>query len=1096
MSHTDTAESVPLSSPARPPGQLTDLPMLRSVPAHHARVSKALAAVLLLAGSLQIAQAQSGPSANSSGAELSGTERSAAVVEPKLFGNLQWRNVGPNRGGRSISVTGTTARPLEYYFGATGGGVWKTTDGGNSWNPMGDGQFGTSSVGAIAQCEANPDIVWAGFGEVQFRGNVIPGDGVYRSTDAGKTWTHKGLKSSTGQQMVGRIRIDPTDCNRLYAAVLGDPYGPNEERGVFRSTNGGDSWEKVLFRNNNSGAVDLVIDPSNPRTLYAGFWQAYRKEWLLASGGPGSGLFKSTDGGSTWTELTKNAGLPKGIWGKVGVSVSPADPNRVYAIIEADSGGVFMSNDAGATFTQVSDDRNLRQRAFYYTRIVADPKDKETVYVLNVQFWRSRDGGKTWSPINVPHGDNHDLWIDLQNNQRMIESNDGGANVSWNAGDTWTGQPYPTAQMYDVRVTNHFPYQICGGQQDNSTACVPSDGDGSYWHAPGGCETGPVTPHPGDVNLFYAACYGGSMSFMSRITGQQRAVNVWPVNPMGNSAVDLKERFQWNHPITASQHDPSAVYVGSQHVWKSTNGGEGWTQISQDLTYAEPGTLGASGGDITRDQTSVEYYGTVWRIAESSHAKGELWTGSDDGKVHITRNDGESWADITPKDLPKFSRVHEIDVSPHTPGKAYVAAVRYRSQDVQPYVYKTTDYGATWTKITATIPEGHYVRTVREDLKRPGLLYAGTEMGVLVSFDDGANWQSLQLNLPTVQVPGLVLKDDDIVIATHGRSYWVLDNIAPLREAAAAMADKALHVFAPSPTVRTLSRPVENYRRTKQFAPEFDYYLGRDADTVTIEILQADGKVVRTVTGARRAEGDSARRRGGGGGGAQVGVTAGHHRYRWDMRYPGPRDFPGLIMWSANTQGPLAPPGNYQVRVRANGETVTQPFTITKDPRLTDVADADLTAQFELSSRVAGRVDDAHRAVLQIRDVKTQVDDRLTKSNNGALAREANAFKTGISGVEGEVYQVRMQARQDPLNYPIKLNNQLAALRGVIESADARPTTQSVEAFTVLSGQLEGQLTKLQVLFEKDLAKLNDRLKGLGLEPIVVPSLGASRVVF
>lgn len=1041
----------------------------------------AIGAVLLLPGSPTAAQ----------------QVQADAGMDPSLFSSLTWRNVGPNRGGRSIAVAATPSRPLEYYFGATGGGVWKTTDAGNSWNPVGDGQFATSSAGALDQCYANPDVVWVGFGEVQLRGNVIPGDGVYRSTDAGETWEHRGLASSTGQQMVGRVRIDPNDCNRVYVAVLGDPYGPNDERGVYRTTDGGATWERILHRGNQAGAVDLVLDPSNPRTLYAGFWQVYRKEWKLDSGGPGSGLWKSTDGGDTWTELTRNPGLPTTTWGKVGVSVSGADPNRVYAIVEADQGGVFVSNDAGATWERVSEDRNLRQRAFYYTRLYADPVDRETVYVVNVQFWRSRDGGRTWSNINVPHGDNHDLWIDPTNNQRMINSNDGGANVSWNGGQTWTGQAYPTAQMYDVRVTNHFPYHICGGQQDNSTACVPMDGDGTYMYAPGGCETGPVTPHPGDVDLFYAACYGGSMSFMSRITGQNRAINVWPVNPMGNSAVDLRERFQWNHPITASHHDPRVVYVGSQHVWRSNNGGQSWTRISDDLTYAEPETLGPSGGDITRDQTSVEYYGTVWRITESPHAAGELWVGSDDGKLHITRDDGRSWIDITPPDLPKFSRVHEIDVSPHTPGKAYFAAVRYRSQDVNPYVYRTNDYGRTWTKIVNGVPQGHYVRTVREDLVRPGLLYAGTEMGVLVSFDDGANWQSLQLNLPAVQVPGLVLKDDDVVISTHGRSYYVLDNVTPLRHAAAAVASARVHLYPVPTAIRTLSRVTENYSRRKAFLPEIDYYLGQEAEEVTLEILDARGELIRSFTARRgEARGGGGGGFGGGGGGNALSTDAGHHRFRWDMRYPGPRDFPGLIFWGANTQGPLAPPGVYQARLTAHGQTFTESFEIVKDPRLTTVTQADFNEQFRLSTEIAARVDDAHRAVLQIRGVREQVDDRLTKSSDAALAREAGTFREGISGVEEEVYQVRLEARQDPLNFPIKLNNQIAAIRGIVESADARPTDQSREAFTFLSGELDVQLTRLQVLFTEELGRLNDRLRSLGLDPITVPVLEENRITF
>lgn len=1015
----------------------------------------------------------------------------APAVSADLFSSLEWRSLGPNRGGRSIGVAGTVARPLEYYFGAAGGGVWKTVDAGTTWIPVGDGQFKTSSVGAMAQCEANPDIVWAGMGETQFRGNVIPGDGVYRSTDAGKTWTHMGLASATGQQMIARIRIDPTNCDRVFVAAFGDPFGPSEERGVYRTTNGGSSWDRVYERGNKAGAVDLYFDPNNPQTIYAGFWEAYRNDWSLSSGGPGSGLVRSTDGGTTWTDLTRNPGLPKGIWGKVGVTVSGADANRVYAIIEADSGGVFVSNDAGATFTQVSDDRNLRQRAFYYTRIVADPKDKETVYVLNVQFHRSRDGGKTWEQISVPHGDNHDLWIASDNPQRMIQSNDGGANVSWNAGASWTPQPFPTSQMYDVRTTSHFPYHVCGGQQDNSTACVPVDGDGTYMYAPGGCETGPVEPDPDNADLYYAACYGGALSYMSRITGQQRAVNVWPVNPMGNSAIDLKERFQWNSPITASRHTPGVVYTASQHVWRSANGGGSWTRISGDLSYAEPNTLGPSGGDITRDQTSVEYYGTVWRLTESPHTAGELWAGSDDGQLQLTRNDGQSWSVITPSDLPKFSRIHEIDVSPHTPGKAYLAAVRYRSQDVKPYLYRTDDYGRSWTKITTGIPDGSYPRTVREDLKRPGLLYAGTETGVLVSFNDGLSWQSLSLNLPAVQVPGLVLNADDIVIATHGRGYYVLDNLTPLRQATADVAQRDVFLFKPATTVRTLSRPAESYNRVKEYLPEIDYYLGQDADTVTLEILDGTGRVIQTFGGAK-ATSDSAPR----GGGARLNVSMGQHRFTWDMRYPGPRDFPGLIMWGANTQGPLAPPGRYQARLTAQGQTLTEPFEIVADPRLTTVSQADFDAQFKLSSEVAGRVDDAHRGVLQVRDVRSQVDDRLGKSDNGGLRSEANAFKAKMAAVEGEIYQVKMQARQDPLNYPIKLNNQLAALRGIIESADARPTAQSQEAFTVLSGELETQLTLLQKVFDDDLAKLNDRLRQLGLEPIVVPALSGRRVMF
>lgn len=992
-----------------------------------------------------------------------------ASFDPSRFEALQWRNVGPDRGGRSIAVAGTPARVHEYYFGATGGGLWKTTDGGVTWSPVGDGQFGSSSVGALAQCYADPDVVYAGMGEVQLRGNIIPGDGVYRSTDAGESWTHVGLASSTGQQMVGRIRVHPTDCRRAWVAVLGDVYGANPERGIYRTSDAGDTWEKVLYRDDKTGAVDLVVDPSNPDVLYASLWEVFRRPWMLSSGGPGSGLFKSTDGGGTWTELTRNPGLPPGIVGKIGVSVSGADPNRVYAIIEAEEGGVFASDDGGATWTRVSTDRNLRQRAFYYTRIYADPMDRETVYVLNVQFWRSRDGGSTWESIAVPHGDNHDLWIADDDNQRMINSNDGGANVSVNAGASWTGQAYPTAQMYDVSLTSHFPYHICGGQQDNSASCVPSDGDGSYFYDVAGCETGPVTPHPEDTNVYYGACYGGSLQVLDRSTGQSRAINVWPVNPMGNSAGDIQERFQWNSPIRTSPHDPEKVYVASQHVWESTDRGQSWRRISPDLTYADPSTLGPSGGPITRDQTSVEYYATVWEIAPSPHEAGTIWVGSDDGRVHLTRNGGGDWQDVTPPDLPKFSRVYRIEVSPHNPAKAYVAAVRYRMQDVAAYAYRTEDYGRSWTKIVDGVPEGHFVRVVREDLKRPGLLYAGTEHGVLVSFDDGGRWHPLQLNLPDVSVPGMALRDDDVVIATHGRSYYVLDNVEPLRQYGASVTQASLHLFRPAVAIRTLSTTPDNYGRRKSFGPQVDYWLGADADTVRVEVLDRTGELIRSydVTGTR--------------------ARAGLNRFQWDMRYPPAAEFPGMIFWAANTSGPLAPPGSYQVRVTAHGQTQVQPLEIRKDPRLDHVSDADLQAQFRLASEIRDRTDDANRAVMAIRELKGEIDERLGQAEDDALAATAGVFKEEMSAVEGEIYQVRMEARQDPLNFPIKLNNQIAALRGVVESADARPTDQAVEAYRELSRLLDAELRRLAEIVEARMPELNRMLRQLELEEITAP---------
>ncbi|MFW6206705.1 MAG: VPS10 domain-containing protein, partial [Gemmatimonadota bacterium] len=800
--------------------------------------------------------------AGTPGTLLHAQSSAEAVFDDSTFDALEWRNVGPNRGGRSIAVAGTTARPNEYYFGATGGGVWKTVDGGANWFPVGDGQFATPSAGALGQCEADPDVVYAGFGEVQLRGNVIPGDGVYRTTDGGETWTHLGLDSETGQQMVGRVRVHPDDCDTAFAAVLGDPFGPNETRGVYRTRDGGENWEQVLFESEQAGAVDLVLDPSNPDVIYAGFWEVFRRPWMLHSGGPGSGLYKSMDGGDTWTELSDNPGLPEGLWGKVGVSVSGADPDRVYAIVEAEDGGVFRSDDGGESWEHVSDDRNLRQRAFYYTRIYADPMDPETVYVLNVQFWRSRDGGEEWESISVPHGDNHDLWIDPTDNLRMIEANDGGANVSLNAGSSWTGQLYPTAQMYTISTTSHYPYHICGGQQDNSTVCVPSDGNGSYWYSAGGCESGWVQQHLVDPELFYAGCYGGQLTAYDQETGQARSVQVWPVNPMGHSAWDIRERFQWTFPIVSSPLEPDLVYVASQHLWRSTNRGQSWEQISPDLTLAEEETLGPSGGPITRDQTSVEYYATIFSIAPSHFDAATIWTGSDDGLVHITRDGGENWTDVTPEELPEFSRIHFIDASPHEPGKAVLAATRYRSQDVTPYIYRTDDFGDSWTRITDGIPEGHHVRGVREDPVRPGLLFAGTEKGVWVSFDDGQNWQSLQLDLPAVSIHALEVRDDDVIIASHGRGYWVLDDITPLRQLSTEVAEARAHLFEPATAVRSRSRTTYGDGRyiggrSKDISSLNVYYhLAEPADEVELEILDADGEVIRSFTATRDEEED------------------------------------------------------------------------------------------------------------------------------------------------------------------------------------------------------------------------------------------------
>ncbi len=796
--------------------------------------------------------------------------------DTQFFSGLRWRNIGRNRGGRSIGVAGSPSRPFEYYFGATGGGLWKTTDGGTTWRPVTDTALRTSSVGTVAVSESNPDIVYIGTGETELRGDIIQGDGLYKSTDAGKTWAPSGLAET---QAIGRIRIHPTNPDIVYVAALGHPFGPNPERGVFRSIDGGRTWKNVLFRSERAGAVDLCLDPKNPQVLFAAIWEVFRTPYSLSSGGPGSGLFKTTDGGDHWEEITRNPGLPKGLIGKIGVSVSGADSSRVWAIVEAEDGGIFRSDDGGTSWTKVNDERRFRQRAFYYTRIYADPKNRDRVCVLNTGFYRSGDAGKTFTTIRVPHGDNHDLWLAPNDPQRMINGNDGGANVSANGGETWTGQRYPTAQLYHVVTTAHVPYHVCGSQQDNSTACVPSNGNGDEFYEVGGGESGYIAPDPRNTNIFYAGSYGGLLTRYDRSTGQMRQINVWPENPMGHSSKDIRERFQWTYPIVFSPTDARVLYVGSQHVWRTTNEGQSWERISEDLTRAEPKTMGPSGGPITFDQTGVETYATIFTIAPSPKDPGVIWAGSDDGVVSITRDGGKTpWQRVTPPDLPDLARISLIEASPHKPGTAYLAANRYQQDDWAPYFYRTDDYGRTWTKIVNGIGARDFARAIREDPKRPGLLFAGTEHAVYVSFDNGANWQSLALNLPVTPVHDVAVKDNDVVIATHGRSFYVLEGVGVLRQLTPAVAQSDVYLFDPPDAVRSVSRGVT-----------VDYYLKQPADKVTIDILDAQGNPVCSFSGAaadekQRAESAQPEEERFRAAAPRASTRAGMNRFVWDMR--------------------------------------------------------------------------------------------------------------------------------------------------------------------------------------------------------------------
>ena len=1005
-------------------------------------------------------------------------------IDTAFYKGLEWRNIGPNRGGRSLGCAGSPSRPDEYYFGATGGGLWKTSDGGNEWKPVTDGQVTSSSVGAVAVAETQPDIVYIGMGEVQLRGSITQGDGVYKSSDAGETWKHMGLEDT---QAIARIRIHPTNPDVVYVAALGHPYGENEQRGVFRSTDGGTTWEKVLYVSPKAGAVDLIIDRNNPEVLYATTWEVYRKAWKMWGGGGDSKLWKSADGGTTWTDLTANKGMPEGPIGKIGVTVSPADSNRVWAIVEANEGGVFRSDDAGKTWERTNDERKLRQRAFYYSRIYADPLDKETVYCLNTGFYKSTDGGKTFdTTIKVPHGDNHDLWIDPANPDRMINSNDGGGNVSINGGKTWTEQDYVTTQFYHVMTTSDVPYHVAGAQQDNSTLAMPSDGWGhmqargpnhGWYYAVGGGESGWITQHPEKPDIFYAGSQGALLTRYDRSNGQIRDIQVYPRFFSGEPAEALPERWQWTFPIMFAPQDSRVMYTCSQHVWKTTDDGQSWEKISPDLTYADPSTLGKTGGVITMDMNGPEIYATVFALAPSWHDINTIWAGSDDGKVHITRNGGKNWEDITPEGLPKFSRISIIDESKHRPGTLFLAANRYQVDDRQPYVFKTHDYGKTWTKIIDGIADGHFARAVREDPVRQGLLFLATEHGVYFSMNDGARWQSLQLNLPDTPIRDLVVKDDDVVLGSHGRGFWILDDIRPIRQYSPALKDKSAVLFEPGDAVRGVSDAT------------IQYYLKEALDTITIEILDAQDRVVDTFTGSQAEyEEDPDLPWWQRGGSTKPTTAQGLNTFTWDLRYPGATTFDGMIIWSARPQrGPKAPPGDYKIRLKAGEGEQVYPFAIHMDPNLKGISEADLQEQFELSNKIMAKTSTANEAVIEIRKMKSHISENRERIPDREYEKTLQPFLDDLSAVEQELYQVQNQSNQDPLNFPIKLNNRLASLRRSVETGDAKPTDGAYKVFNELSGELDTHLGTLNTILKKELPAVNKVLDASGLKKLERP---------
>jgi photosystem II stability/assembly factor-like uncharacterized protein len=1016
-----------------------------------------------------------------------------ATIDPLIIDALKWRSVGPDRGtqarsgdatrgrgGRSIAISGVRGRPNEGYFGAVGGGLWKTTDRGETWTPVTDGQIQSSSVGAVAVSESHPDIVYIGMGESCIRGNAMSGDGVYKSTDAGKTWRHVGFDDAP---VISKIRIHPTNPDIVFVAAFGKMSAPSERRGVFKSTDGGASWTRVLFRDAKTAAIDISLDPRNPRVMFAALWEAFRLEYTMSSGGPGSGLFKSTDGGGTWTEITRNPGMPAGVIGKIGIAVSGADSNRVYAIIENRDGGLFRSDDGGATWSLANGGRNIRQRAFYYTHVAADPVIKDAVYVMNVGLYKSTDGGTTLEYFAF--GDTHDLWIDPDDTNHILHAMDGGGAVTYSGGKTWSLRDYPTAQYYHVVTTKHVPYRVCASHQDGGSICV-SSGSGPGVEPPygvGGTETATIAPDPTDLDVFFSG--GNNGSFIQRLnlrTGESREVGPYPRVFSGEPSSALVERIQWTFPIIFSPVDPRVLYSATQHVWKTTNGGQDWRRISGDLTRHDPKTMGDSGGPITHDMNSPEVYATVFALGPGKTDAQVIWAGSDDGLIHVTRDGGQTWANVTPPDMPDFGRVSVIDASPFDAGSAVAAVKRPLLDDFAPYIFRTHDFGRTWTKIVTGIPPTHYVHAVREDPTRRGLLYAGTQHGVVVSFDDGDHWQPLSLNLPDTPVSDLVVEANDLVIATHGRGFYILDNIGPLRQTGAPGSLGDAYLFRPPNAIRSTGGAL------------IPYMLRKPASTLTIDILDAQGTVVRSFAGnplvgspARGTGGGSAataaRSGGRGGGAAAVLMSPGLNSLTWDLRYPGASSFPGLILWGGNVSGPMAPPGTYQVRMTVDGQAQTQALIVKRHP-LYSATDADLQEQFDLAIRIRDKTSEANNTVIRIRAIKAQVLDRLSKSSDARLKAAGLTLNANLSAVEEAVYQVRNQSGQDPLNFPIKTNNRLAALLTVVNRGDGKPVGNAIPIFNDLVQELRAQTDRFAAVLAKDLAAFNVEVGRLGLDAV------------
>lgn len=1007
-----------------------------------------------------------------------------------LYNGMEYRLIGPFRGGRAGTVAGVANNPDLYYMGTAGGGVWKTTDAGNSWECISDGYFG-GSIGTVAVSESDPNIIYVGEGEQTLRGNVSSGKGLWKSLDAGETWEFIGLKDS---EHISRIRIHPKNPDLVYVAAIGNLWKPNETRGVFRSKDGGENWEKILYVSDKAGAGDLVMDPNNSRILYATTWEMKRNGYRMDSGGPDSKLFKSTDGGDTWDDISSRSGLPGFPWGIVGITVSPLDSNRVWALIEADGGGLFRSDDAGLTWKKINENRALRQRAWYYTRIYADTQNVDKLWVMNVSYGVSTDGGNTFTLKNAPHGDHHDLWIDPNNNNRMIIADDGGAQISNDGGNNWTTYyNQPTAQFYRIATDSIFPYRIYGAQQDNTAIRINHRSSGESiterdWEPTAGGESAHLAPDPKNNQVVYGGTYKGYMNRLDHTTGQARSTNVWPDNPAGSGAEIMKYRFNWNYPVSFSRHDPNVLYAGSNYLHATTDEGQSWKTISPDLTRGLPETIKSSGGPITQDNTGAEFYSNVFVISESILEKGVIWTGSDDGLVHVTRDNGTTWENVTPPASmsPKLNMINSIDPSPFDEGTVYVAATAYKFGDYTPYLYKTTDYGKTWTLITNGIKNNDYTRVVRTDHVREGLLYAGTEWGMYISFDDGKSWSTFQLNLPITAIRDLQVRDNDLVVATHGRSFWIIDDLTPLHQLSNEVASRDFYLYKPDASFRMhqdggWSKP--DPKLVGENHPDgviINYYVERfnEKDTVQLDILEKDGTLIQSFSShAKENKLNPAATK-------KLSVKAGGNRMVWDMRYPGFKTFEGMIFYSSPNIGPKAVPGDYRVRLKVNGASQEQDFSIIKDPRLPN-SQSDYENQFDFLMDVRDQVSTANEAIIKIRTIQKDLKYLKEKTkDNTDLQQLIAAYESELSVVENNIHMTKNQSRQDPLNYGIRINNRLAFLMADSQRGDYPPTQQARQFFKEVVAELNQELNTLNVLVEKQTKRVNEKVEQEGIQMI------------